>query len=73
MSIAYIHCNLFFQDKDDQHIIRIFGQIANALQHGRKMSKKQFDDSIEIYNKIIEKNFLIDKEIADKIYNAYYK
>jgi hypothetical protein len=37
------------------------------------MSEKQFNDSMEIYNQIIEKGFLIDKEIADKIYNAYYK
>jgi hypothetical protein len=37
------------------------------------MSEKQFNDSMEIYNEIIEKDFLIDKKIADKIYNAYYK
>lgn len=73
LSIAYIHCNSYLEQRNDYDLLKIFSEVANALQHGRKMSKKQFDDSMEIYNEIINNDFNITKDISDKIYMAYYK
>ena len=72
LALAYIHCCLYLSTKEQYHLIRITGQICNALEHARKLTKTQFNDSYNIYQQLMQNNFTITEQIAAEIYFAYY-
>lgn len=69
--MAYIHCRMFLQDKNYNHLIRIQGELSNAIEHAKYINMYLKQETIKLLNNIISNKFKANDLLFDKMIQLY--